>query len=316
MKGVPLIAIILCAVFAQTVLAQTARVENEYKLDVPCELTEEVWGYLLDRYSNVQQLLGHLGGTFIAQFADEHFRDQYFDTPDWTLLHMQGGIRHRQRTIIESDDLSKNGRELIQIKLDRPGDLEVNRTEIKFHVRRGSNVRTLPDLHPLVGLVQTSRREEFKDAIAQIGIDAGELRPSLLLEQRRRRVYIERDHEPFATITLDEVRTRQWMRSVAFVEIELELNESAYTLAAQSEREEMQGINDVIKHDIRRTFPSITQDQTPKYNKAFNAISGKFMWYTAAHVIGMPVEVIILGAGVGLVAGVWRQISRRRLEAR
>ena len=297
--------------------AQEARIENEYKLAVPGDLTDEVWAYLQQRYLNVQDLLSPLGGTFHASFADERHVDQYFDTPQLTLLHMHGGIRHRTRSIITGEDFAKDGRQLVQVKLNRPGEQAANRTEIKFPVRRDTTIRKLQEAHPVVGLIREPYREEFRQVTRQLGIDAGQLAPSLKLDQRRRRVYITRDGESAATITLDVVRTGVWYRTARFTELEIELNEIAYTEAGHSEREAMQFINDAIKQDILRVFPEIAQDQTPKYNKAFNAMSDHYLWYPMAHRLGMPLEVLEAAAGMGVLIAGYRFMfpPRRRFDA-
>src|SRR5690606_38785202 len=139
--------------------------ESEHKLDVPAELLDAVWGHLQERYADPQAHLGSHGGAYRAEFAQDRFIDQYFDTTSLDLLHRQGGVRHRQRFVMHGDD-AKDGRELIQVKLSRPGDLEVNRTEIKFPVRASRNPRRLDDGHPLVGLIRRSRREAFHAVIA------------------------------------------------------------------------------------------------------------------------------------------------------
>ena len=54
-------------------------------------------------------------------------------------------------------------------------------------------------------------------------------------------------------------------------ELELELNEINYTLGDSTIRAKMEAINEAIKGDLLANFPSIKQDQTPKYNKGFEA---------------------------------------------
>lgn len=295
---------------------QAHRIENEYKLTVPRELTEAVWQHLETRYRDVEAFLAPYGGTFTVSFADEHFRDQYFDTPDLDMLRMHGGVRHRMRSIVGADESNrKHGRELIHIKLNRPDDLIVNRSEYKFPVRASRRIRDYGDAHPVMGLIKRGSRAAFRRQMAALGVSVNELRPSLLIEQRRRRVYLSRDHAPFATITLDEVSTSHWGKKVAFTEIELELNENAYTDADAAHRDAMQAVNDALKRDLMQAFPMLRQDQTPKYNKAFNALAQEFIYFPAAFRLGMPFELLGAGCGatmlgVGVVS--WRR--RRRGE--
>lgn len=304
------------ALFCTAAHAQDLRIENEYKLTVPDYLTEPLWQHLVERYESVQELLGHHGGHYAATFADERFFDQYFDTPSSELLRRQGGIRHRTRYIIEGEDMRKDGRELVQIKLNRPGDLIVNRTEIKFPVREDKQATRPGDTHPVIGLVRHNRRDNFMKETHSLGIDATQLAPTLLLEQRRRRIYLTRDGAAFATITLDEVRTRYWWRTVEYVEAELELNENAYTLARQDHRDEMQAVNDTIKRDILDAFPEIYVDQTPKYNKSFDALCDEYLWFPLAMRFGMPLEPLLGAGAVAMTLGgplfVVRRLRRGR----
>src|SRR5688572_1093434 len=112
------------------------RIENECMLVVPDAQEEAVWAYLQRRYGAGQgSILPELGPAFAATFSDEGFVDRYFDTDDLAVLALQGGVRHRtRRNLGDASKDRKHGRQLVQLKLPRPGDKDVNRSEIKFDV--------------------------------------------------------------------------------------------------------------------------------------------------------------------------------------
>ena len=55
-----------------------SRIENEYKLSLPLEKTEEVWSYLENRYGEQRTILKESDG-FQIKLSDELFSDRYFD---------------------------------------------------------------------------------------------------------------------------------------------------------------------------------------------------------------------------------------------
>jgi cation diffusion facilitator CzcD-associated flavoprotein CzcO len=121
------------------------------------------------------------------------------------LLERNGEIRHRRRYFPDNPDAEKHGRELIQMKLSFDDD-GVNRAEIKFPVKYYRSKKTPADYHSLLGIVDRNQRPALIARIVDLGIPVNDLRPTLTLSQTRRRVYISRDGNAFATITLDCVR--------------------------------------------------------------------------------------------------------------
>lgn len=265
------------------------RIENEFKLTLPREQTEDAWTYLQKRYAPDSPWLAELTDGITTKLSNEQFRDRYFDDPSLGLLHAQSAVRHRTRWNLGDPTDRKSGRELIQIKLQRPGDQELNRSEIKFPVKHYAPTKPL-DSHPVIGLIDRDHRSDFMRTVAEHGYDAMRLEPKLTLDQHRRRVYISRAGSPFATITLDEVSSEKWGETVAFTEIEMELNEIAYTEVSESVRAEMEAVNERMKRDLMTAFPSIVQDQTPKYNKVFNALDRRIRFLSLALRMGAPVE--------------------------
>lgn len=298
----------------------SVRVENEYKIVVPGELTEQVWDYLVQRYGSTDSsALKESGLPFTSTLSDEDFQDVYFDTFGLKLAEENAGVRHRTRIVSSDPSNRKNGRELIQIKLSRAGDNDTNRSEIKFPVRKteiaseGRMSKDPLDRHQLLGLMAHSARKGFVKTISSAGVDARALSEKVVLNQRRRRVYVLLNGAPYATMTLDEVSSSKWWSHIAFTELELELNEIKFTAAGSQERISMQKINDSIKEHLLSTFPALRVDQTPKYTKAINVLKKKYLFLPLALYIGLPIEAV---GGVALffliVVGLFTLLRRRQ----
>lgn len=253
------------------------RLENEDKLVVPDDKVEEVWIYLLDRLVNDKTFIKSLDPGLDSYWYDELFADIYFDTPDLIMLKRQSGIRYRRRENLTNPEHDKSGRELLQIKLNDVDRNALNRGEIKFNISQNVNLKTQDDMHPVLGRLKAADRAEFKQLMSQLGlgIDPYSLDQVLVLEQRRRSIYIPRSGADFISIRLDEVTSELLWADWYHVEIEPELNEVPYTAAGDRERAYMESINEMIIADILRQFPYVQQDLTPKYNKAFEYFEAK-----------------------------------------
>ncbi len=249
-----------------------ARIEYETKLRVPLEHLDEAWAWLQVRYADCSWL-NQEGYVFQAEFGDEDFTDTYFDTPDLRMLADEGGVRHRRRVIHSGPATNKDGRQLLQIKLDHGDVTGVARAEIKFEVPARGAGRSLDDAHPLLSLVEKSQHDEFYAVFRALNIDPYGMRPILTLEQNRRRIYLNDQVGAFATLTLDLCSTSSWGVNLRWAEAELELNEIRYTEANEAERQRMARVIEKIQADLQLAFPTIVQDQTPKYNTAFAAIA-------------------------------------------
>lgn len=296
------------------------RIENEAKLRVPLEITDEVWAWLQKRYADCAWL-NQDDSVFTATFGDEGFQDVYCDTPDLKLLAEQSGIRHRSRVIHSGSAMRKDGRQLLQIKLNRADPTGLARSEIKFTVEPSGSQKTVDDVHPVIGLVGKDQREDCKARIRELGIDPYELRPILTVDQNRRRVYLSDQKGAFATLTLDLCSSTSWGTDLKWTEIELELNEIRYTEADATGRKWMERINEQIQADLMAAFPGIVQDQTPKYNKSFAMIESA-TWMPVRTLVRwnlQPRDVwAVLGLGaVVLVGGIALLVMRmRRARAR
>ena len=244
------------------------RIENEIKLSVPNELADSVWAYLKKRYNNERLYLREVDSTFNSKIAEDIFIDQYFDNDNFDVMKTSNGIRHRARTVLTDPSNRKNGRELIQLKVNGISTNILNRAEFKYPVKYYEEQTEMWDAHPFLGIAQRRYRQDIVDRLAGYGLDGTGLYPTIRLDQLRKRVYLYRGLDPFATLTLDHVTAHYGNDSAYFVELEMELNEINYTESDSASRAEMEEINADLKADLLKTFPSVHQDQTPKYNKA------------------------------------------------
>lgn len=293
------------------------RIENEAKLRVPDDVREAVWKWLQTRYRE-PGFLDRAGHAFHATFGDEVFVDRYFDSPELQLLQADSGLRHRSRVIRDGSAMAKDGRQLVQLKLNRHDGTGLERAEIKFKVvpRQGIDPADEPAVLDLVG----KARGDLATRLLELRLDPSRLRNLVTIEQVRRRVYLADQHGAFATITLDDVRCDGWWQQVRFTEIELELNEIRFTEADATLRATMNAINAAIQADLQQVFPSIVQDQTPKYTKVFSVLEAGMPPLLSLRLLlrlgFTPVGLVFAGgaavatAVVLLVAG-WRRRRRR-----
>jgi hypothetical protein len=247
------------------------RIESELKLTVPEELVERVWQWLQTRYDDLTWL-NDAEFTFTAGFGDEGFLDTYYDDDELSVLAENGGVRHRRRIVHSGPAARKDGRALLQIKLSRGDAAGVARSEIKFDVDPPRRIKEPDDAHRLLGLVSRAERPAVIEQLEALGFDPWEMRPVLTVQQNRRRVYLSDKAGAFATLTVDKCSCTDHGADLAWTEIELELNEIRFTEASPAERAAMEAIIDRIRVDLLTKFPSIFQDQTPKYTKAFQGI--------------------------------------------
>lgn len=251
------------------------RIENEIKLAVPDEIVDSVWKYLTTRYDNNKLFLKEFDPGFSTKVAEDFFTDQYYDNEEMELLERQFGVRHRSRWVLTDSTDRKHGRQLLQVKVNDIDDNMLNRAEYKYPIKYYGTPKAEIDAHPLFRKIQKDQRKALADRLNELGIDGFSLFPTILIKQLRQRVYVSLNGQPFATMTLDGVTASFGGKSAHYTELELELNEINYTLGDSTARAKMEEINESIKGDLLATFPSIKQDQTPKYNKGFDALGLK-----------------------------------------
>lgn len=234
------------------------RIEHEYKLTIPSGKSELIWTHLKSQFATS------------ATFDDENFQDTYYDTDELELLTRKSALRRRMRE-------RKNARSLVQWKLPLDAS-SLKREEVKFEVKdklRKSSLSTL-----LSVVIKDSDKEEFAESLKLAKVKEESLSPVLTLNQRRRRVYLQIDGKPFMTISLDDVKSTKWFMDVGFSELEIELNEKAYTDASSEQRAVMEAASGKIKDDLLKTFP-LAPDQTSKYEKTIHLYEEKIPFFRA-----------------------------------
>ncbi len=295
------------------------RVENEAKINVPDSLVERVWRYMNERYVPTPTWIQHAGERFGARASDEYFTDVYYDTPDMWFLRHDGGLRHRTRHIPGDVNNRKNNRELMQVKLQRENDFATSRSEIKFDIRHYPKSRRRPDDNlPALGIVKRSDRPAFLARLASLGIDGTKLRQAITIEQRRRRVYLFDESAVFFSLTLDQTSSRKWWMHDGFTEIELEINELAYTPAGPEKRHRLEEIQAAIEADLYRAFPSLGRDQTPKYSKLVHRFEHDHALFPLAFRLSLDprAQAGVLAGALVLVVAAWGVVVMRASRKR
>ena len=263
--------------------AGTVRVEDDFNLAYSSGKSDEVVAYLKERYIDDQSFVRELGPYFASTYGDEDFTDTYFDTPRLDLYKRKAGLRYRIRTNRLDQESDKNGRELIQLKLsgaDKFNDQDNtgSRNEIKFEVDRAASGNFADDRNPAISLIALDMREEFKERIQELGLDPYDLRPILIIEQHRRRVYLNRDGATFISFSMDDANSQLWWADSSFSQMEVELNELAYTAADAALKERMQKIREGMIADLREHFDYLQDDKTIKYTKMFDLLDTRLPW--------------------------------------
>lgn len=235
------------------------RIEDDFNLAYPAGQSDEIVEYLKGKYIDDQSFVQGLGAEFTSAYGDEDFTDQYFDTRNLDLYKRKAGLRHRVR--VDRSDPAKR-KELVQLKLSGEDKLADeastgSRNEIKFEA---------------AGLAAALQIDEFKAAVSQLELDPYALKPILTIQQHRRRIYLNRDGATFISFSVDDAKAKRWWARAEFSQMEVELNELAYTGASESERERMQEIREGMIVGLRAKFDYLTDDQSIKYTKMFDLL--------------------------------------------
>lgn len=283
-----LVSIILASLFLVTtnppaLAKEEVRVEDDFNLQYEVGKSEELVNYLKGKYVDDGLFAENLGPNFTGSFGDEDFTDTYFDTPNLDLYKRKIGLRHRRRVNRLDSENRKNGRELIQLKLSedeklKDKDNSSSRNEIKFEVERTKVRQSADDRNPILGLIAARERDEFKSRMRELEIAVDKLRPILTIQQRRRRVYLNRDGATFISFSMDDAKSSLWWAHVEFSQMELELNELVYTEADKTAKESMQEIRSGMIDDLRGKFSYLEHDKNSKYNKTFDLLADKIPW--------------------------------------
>jgi len=246
------------------------RQENEIKLDLPVSRYSDVWNFLKS-----EEFKNRIDASLESTVSEESFSDIYFDNKNLYFLKNEHGIRHRVRSFDNDPNHPDNLKQLVQVKLSSKKLNSTTRSEIKFVSSPIVRERGYLDQHPLFRLIDRGDRKKFRNFIKGLGQDALELRPLIKIQQKRKRVYLKKNGQAFATITLDLSTSQKFGLTVNFSEVELELNEVAYTLSSKSGRDAMELENNKLRMILKSQFPFLKQDQTPKFNKTINLFVSK-----------------------------------------
>lgn len=249
------------------------RIEGEDKIQVPADKGDEVYDFLYSNYVENTAALRKLDPLLSSYASEEKFVDTYFDTSGLRLYATGNGVRYRRRTILSGPDASKDGSELMQIKLSDISQNQLQRAEYKFDIKHYNQAEDADDEHAMIGLVKRSERDAFKQRLTDLGLDPYDMKPILTLTDFRRRIYIYRDGEPFVSFTLDHATSKIWWAKADFLEIEPEMNEIAYTDGDAAMRKYLEDFNDNLIKTLQEKFPYLERDLTPKYSKAIDQLS-------------------------------------------
>jgi hypothetical protein len=297
----------------------TLRIEQEDKISVPPDKAAEVWEYMEATYIRDQSALKRWGSGFSSYASIEDFVDVYYDTPSLQILARRGGVRHRSRANITNPLDRKNNRQLMQVKINDISTNTLNRGELKYPIRQSVVDGTAPDGLPMLQMVKRSQRGLLRAQIVSQGLDPDTIHPILAVYDRRKRLYIQCDGKPFVSVSLDHAFSRRFWAKASFCEIEPEINEIPYTEGDAATRAFLEKVNTEIIEDLRRRFPYLERNLTPKYCKAFYGLEKKVPFLRAwirldamARNGGITLALVSFTALAALCLFLIRRIRERR----
>jgi hypothetical protein len=248
--------------------AQSAeRIESEYKLGLPNNESDALWLYLQSEPFLLKLKTEYDLKTTVSI---EDFVDVYYDDENLNLYHQKVGLRYRSRYI--NDTLIK---QLIQLKTPLLID-GVARTETKYEIKKSKDKNDLYARHELLRFVKKRDRSNLNYKLAIFNSESLKMTPEIKLKQTRSRIYITDSIASLATITLDDV-TNMKFPFQKYTELELELNEIRYTAGGEEGKKRMERFNEKLRNGLLVSFPSLYQDQTPKYNKMKQIIDASWL---------------------------------------
>ncbi|MFT4534450.1 MAG: hypothetical protein ACI9P5_001810 [Saprospiraceae bacterium] len=265
-----MIRILICFLLFNTVdlYAQSAeRVESEYKLGIPNDEAGVLWKYLQS-----DGFLSKLRSEYdlITEVSIEDFVDVYYDDEKSSLYKQKVGLRYRSRYI--QDTLNKR---IIQLKTPLLED-GVARTETKYEIKKSKDKNDIYARHKLLRYLKKKDRGNLNYQLAKFDSESLKMKPAVMLRQMRSRIYITDSIASLATITLDEVTNLKFPFQ-RYTEMELELNEIRYTNSDEEGKKKMERFNEKLRNGLLVSFPSLYQDQTPKYNKMKQIIDASWL---------------------------------------
>lgn len=257
----------------------SARVDSQITLKIPQGQAQEVYQYLKNKYSGKSNIMKdqfpsiNINGQ--PQDDMSIFTDEYYDTPKLDLYNNQNSTRHRTRVNTTNPEDRKSGRELVQVKVTPPGKFDI-RTELKFEVKPPKNAQPGgDDNHPLLHLVKSDQRIDFKNVFKDAGLDPFTLKKIFTIRQTRSRVYINMDTQNIMSFSVDEGGAGILWASAQFSSVDVGLVEVAYTEAGAQKREMMWNIRDALVKDLKKQFPDLIVNNDSKYGIILDALIQK-----------------------------------------
>lgn len=247
----------------------SARVDSQVTLRIPNEQADAVYEYLRDKYVGRDNVLKerfpdlHLYGQNMSDTST--FVDEYFDSPLLQLYRNRNSARYRQRLNTTDPEDRKSGRELVQMKVTPPGRFDL-RNELKYDVKPSRKLKTPDDLHPLIGLIDKSERDNFKKVFTDVGINPTSLSHVFTVTQTRRRGYLNWDQANILSFSVDQGTASILWATGRFTSVDLGIVEIAYTEADPAKREALWQIRDAIVKDLVEHFPALTVNSDSKYS--------------------------------------------------
>ena len=148
--------------------------------------------------------------------------------------------------------------------------------------------------------IKKKDRRNLNYQLAKFGTESLKMLPEVTLRQTRSRIYITDSIASLATITLDVVTNLKFPFQ-RYTEMELELNEVRYTESDEVGKKKMERFNEKLRNGLLESFPSLYQDQTPKYNKMKQMIDASWlsrtyeyrMWIVLLLLVGMAIYLLL-----------------------
>lgn len=266
-------------------------VEHQQKYRVPAEMADSLWHYIRRTYQ--AGTLKRINPHFSAEATLETYLDEYYDDARYTLLRHQHSLRLRRVFTGSTVD-----RQFIQVKISPHPRHRAIRQEIKFNVNERPDKKGGHPDHPFLRLIRAADRHLADSVLSRLGVKSGDLRPVLSFYQQRRRLYLRERGNELAYISLDAVRTEDG--ESGFYELELALDEQAYTGAGAAQRQRLSHVIELLQLDLTNRFASLQQDQRPKYNKMYRLLHQERLRPGYYNLAWLGIGLVLAGIGLFL----------------
>ncbi|MGE3174190.1 MAG: hypothetical protein AB7O97_16295 [Planctomycetota bacterium] len=126
-----------------------------------------------------------------------------------------------------------------------------------------------PDGLPLTTLVTARQRELARQLLADLGFDPASLRATWTVEQERHSIGLQDQDGALLTITVSRCTCRQSDSRLAWIELDLELDEPRMLAAGDSGQAALRGVADAVGRAILQRFPMLEVRQGLPYQRGF-----------------------------------------------